>query len=230
MRQDSSHNTSTIDMHDKHEASDAEMPGTPLERKLEKIMPPFQRFIHDQVTGSVLLIICTIATRCLHSTGTAKQQRNDAEGCPGRPARSYTTEVNPMDPLLKLEQHGQSYWLDNLTRAMITNGELQRRASEHGLRSMTSKPAIFRKAIAGSRDYDSRIEELLKAGTTRVRYTRRSSPPMCAMPATCCAPSTSPPTGWMVTSASRFRRIWHMTRAPRSKRPDDCTNGSTGQT
>jgi NhaA family Na+:H+ antiporter len=61
MRQDSSHNTSTIDMHDKHEASDAEMPGTPLERKLEKIMPPFQRFIHDQVTGSVLLIICTIA-------------------------------------------------------------------------------------------------------------------------------------------------------------------------
>jgi hypothetical protein len=34
--------------------------GTPLERKFEKIMPPFQRFTHDQVTGSILLIICTL--------------------------------------------------------------------------------------------------------------------------------------------------------------------------
>ena len=33
---------------------------TPLERKLEKIMPPFQRFTHDQATGSILLIICTL--------------------------------------------------------------------------------------------------------------------------------------------------------------------------
>jgi NhaA family Na+:H+ antiporter len=48
-------------MHDKHDGRDAEMMRTPLERKLEKIAPPFQRFIHDQATGSVLLIICTIA-------------------------------------------------------------------------------------------------------------------------------------------------------------------------
>ena len=34
--------------------------GTPLERKLEKIIPPFQRFTHDQATGSILLIICTL--------------------------------------------------------------------------------------------------------------------------------------------------------------------------
>ncbi|MGB7934212.1 MAG: Na+/H+ antiporter NhaA, partial [Gammaproteobacteria bacterium] len=33
--------------------------GTSLERKLEKILPPFQRFTHDQTTGSILLIICT---------------------------------------------------------------------------------------------------------------------------------------------------------------------------
>jgi NhaA family Na+:H+ antiporter len=34
--------------------------GTSLERKLEKILPPFQRFTHDQATGSILLIICTL--------------------------------------------------------------------------------------------------------------------------------------------------------------------------
>jgi NhaA family Na+:H+ antiporter len=48
-------------MDDRHEASDAEIMGTPLEKKLEKIIPPFQRFTHDQATGSVLLIICTVA-------------------------------------------------------------------------------------------------------------------------------------------------------------------------
>jgi NhaA family Na+:H+ antiporter len=44
-----------------NETSEPEAIGTPLERKLERIIPPFQRFIHDQTTGSVLLIICTMA-------------------------------------------------------------------------------------------------------------------------------------------------------------------------
>jgi NhaA family Na+:H+ antiporter len=39
--------------------------GTPLEKKLEEIIPPFQRFTHDQTTGSVLLIICTTAALLL---------------------------------------------------------------------------------------------------------------------------------------------------------------------
>ena len=34
--------------------------GTPVEKKLEEIIPPFQRFTHDQTTGSILLIFCTI--------------------------------------------------------------------------------------------------------------------------------------------------------------------------
>ena len=34
--------------------------GTPLERKLEEMIPPFERFTHDQTTGSILLIICTL--------------------------------------------------------------------------------------------------------------------------------------------------------------------------
>jgi len=83
-----------------------------------------------------------------------------------------------MDSWLKLAQHGQSYWLDNLTRAMINNGELQRRASDRDLRGVTSNPAIFKKAIAGSRDYDSRIEELLEAGCDAHEIYETLSPPM----------------------------------------------------
>jgi transaldolase len=69
-----------------------------------------------------------------------------------------------MNPLLKLITCGQSYWLDNLTRAMIMSGDLERRVREEGLRGVTSNPAIFHKAIAGSEDYDSQIRELASAG------------------------------------------------------------------
>lgn len=71
-----------------------------------------------------------------------------------------------MDRLLKLAEHGQSYWLDNLTRHKILSGELHRRVQQDGLRGVTSNPAIFQKAIAGSDLYDREIEEAVAAGRT----------------------------------------------------------------
>ena len=47
---------------------------------------------------------------------------------------------------------------------MIDSGELQRLIDEDGLRGMTSNPAIFEKAIAGSRDYDDDIRALAREG------------------------------------------------------------------
>jgi transaldolase/glucose-6-phosphate isomerase len=67
-----------------------------------------------------------------------------------------------MTPLLELITHGQSYWLDNLTRAMIKNGALKKRVDEQGLRGVTSNPAIFNKAISGSTDYDEQIAQLVR--------------------------------------------------------------------
>ena len=64
-----------------------------------------------------------------------------------------------MNPLLMLAEHGQSYWLDNLTREMIANGELERRVSEGGLRGITSNPSIFYKAISGGDFYDAQIHQ-----------------------------------------------------------------------
>ncbi len=77
-----------------------------------------------------------------------------------------------MNPLLMLERYGQSYWLDNLTRAMIKRGQLQTWVSDRGLRGITSNPAIFHKAIAGSRDYDEQIQQLVENndGATQAVY------------------------------------------------------------
>ncbi|MFW6192068.1 MAG: bifunctional transaldolase/phosoglucose isomerase, partial [Gemmatimonadota bacterium] len=69
-----------------------------------------------------------------------------------------------MNPLLELLEHGQSYWLDNLTRGMIRDGTLERRVREEGLRGVTSNPAIFSKAISRGHEYDEQIERLAREG------------------------------------------------------------------
>ena len=67
-----------------------------------------------------------------------------------------------MHPLRRLMTYGQSYWMDNLTRGMITSGELQRLIQEDDLRGVTSNPAIFEKAITGSTDYTNALDVLQK--------------------------------------------------------------------
>jgi transaldolase len=68
------------------------------------------------------------------------------------------------NPLCQLSRYGQAYWIDNLTRSMIRSGELNTRVTEHGLRGVTSNPAIFHKAIAGSNEYDAQIQQLVHEG------------------------------------------------------------------
>jgi transaldolase len=69
-----------------------------------------------------------------------------------------------MNTLIELLETGQSYWLDNLTRGKITNGELKKRVDEQGLRGITSNPSIFNKAISAGQDYDGQISALVKKG------------------------------------------------------------------
>ncbi len=78
-----------------------------------------------------------------------------------------------MNPLKQLLEHGQSYWLDSLSRAMIADGSLKRRVVEEGLRGITSNPEIFEHAIAHGGDYDPAIEKAVKDGlSTDALYER----------------------------------------------------------
>ena len=67
------------------------------------------------------------------------------------------------NPLLELQTYGQSVWYDNIERGMIISGQLQRLIAEDGLRGMTSNPAIFEKAISGSRQYAGTLRQLAGA-------------------------------------------------------------------
>jgi transaldolase len=59
-------------------------------------------------------------------------------------------------------EHGQSPWLDNLKRSLITSGDLAS-MRDSGIRGLTSNPTIFQKAIQGSADYDEQFRSLISA-------------------------------------------------------------------
>jgi transaldolase/glucose-6-phosphate isomerase len=66
----------------------------------------------------------------------------------------------PSNPLRELQGYGQSVWLDYIRRSLLTSGELQHLVDDDGLRGVTSNPAIFEKAIAGSSDYSDLLQSL----------------------------------------------------------------------
>ena len=58
--------------------------------------------------------------------------------------------------LQQLHDHGQSPWLDYITRDILRNGKLQEMI-ELGIMGMTSNPTIFQKAIGGSQLYEDEL-------------------------------------------------------------------------
>ncbi len=72
--------------------------------------------------------------------------------------------VTLSNPLRKLEELGQSIWIDFIRRGMISSGELRRLIEDDGVSGVTSNPSIFEKAIVDSHDYDSAIRSMAIAG------------------------------------------------------------------
>ena len=68
------------------------------------------------------------------------------------------------NPLLKIQEFGQSIWQDYIQRNIILSGELKQLIDEDGIRGVTSNPSIFDTAIAGSRDYDDDIRAMALEG------------------------------------------------------------------
>jgi len=68
------------------------------------------------------------------------------------------------NPLVEVMKLGQSIWYDNIRRAMLVSGDLQKKIDEDDLRGVTSNPTIFEKAITGSTDYDEQMRQLITAG------------------------------------------------------------------
>jgi transaldolase len=72
-----------------------------------------------------------------------------------------------MKPSRSFQDLGQSLWLDNITRALLNSGTLQRYIDELSVTGLTSNPTILDHAIKNSSDYDADIAR--KAHSTKSR-------------------------------------------------------------
>src|SRR5260370_3226744 len=64
----------------------------------------------------------------------------------------------------KLHEQGQSLWLDNITRDLLTGGTLKGYIEEVSVTGLTSNPTIFDHAIKNSNAYDAVIRKKLAEG------------------------------------------------------------------
>jgi len=71
-----------------------------------------------------------------------------------------------MKPTQALHEAGQSIWLDNITRALLDKGTLDRYIAECSVTGLTSNPTIFDNAIKGGHDYDADIAGRKTAGAS----------------------------------------------------------------
>jgi transaldolase len=69
-----------------------------------------------------------------------------------------------MRPTQQLHEAGQSIWLDNITRDLLTSGTLKRYIDDLSVTGLTSNPTIFDNAIKHSQDYDAGIRRKVAEG------------------------------------------------------------------
>ncbi|HWW46098.1 MAG TPA: transaldolase family protein, partial [Acidimicrobiia bacterium] len=68
--------------------------------------------------------------------------------------------------IARLHDFGQSPWLDNLTRPLVTEGVLAHLRDEDGISGVTSNPTIFEKAMGSGNAYDAELVQCAKDGLT----------------------------------------------------------------
>src|SRR6266550_3344016 len=64
-------------------------------------------------------------------------------------------------PLHQLADHGQSVWLDYLSRDILDSGKLAEMMEKDAVVGVTSNPTIFQKALASGDAYDEQLKSLL---------------------------------------------------------------------
>ena len=71
-----------------------------------------------------------------------------------------------MNATQRLHDLGQSLWLDNITRGLLTSGTLARYISDFAVTGLTSNPTICEHAIGNSNFYDDAIRKKSDEGET----------------------------------------------------------------
>ncbi len=71
-----------------------------------------------------------------------------------------------MNPTAQLNRAGQSLWLDNITRDLLTSGRLRHYVDDLAVTGLTSNPTIYDKAIGGTAAYDDAVRAAAARGAS----------------------------------------------------------------
>ena len=119
-----------------------------------------------------------------------------------------------------LHNLGQSIWLDNITRDLLTSGTLKRYIDELSVTGLTSNPTIFDHAIKNSSAYDVAIRAGIQRRASQAKrffsiWRWKTS----LKPRISFDPFTTGPTAWTAGCRWRSRPCWPTTRPALSPRP-----------
>jgi len=96
--------------------------------------------------------------------GFLRAQFTDQERHRRRVGKIAAIEAASNFPVEALLRQGQSIWMDNIARSMLTSGELRRLAWEDRVAGMTSNPTIFEKAMGHGPEYEEPARKLAEQG------------------------------------------------------------------
>src|ERR671936_2499811 len=108
----------------------------------------------ERVTGGELAV--EIARTFLRAEFSGQERHKRRLG------KVMAIEAESYAPIESLRRHGQSLWLDNIARSMLTSGELRRLAWEDRVVGVTSNPTIFEKAMSQGPEYEAPATALAK--------------------------------------------------------------------
>ena len=80
-----------------------------------------------------------------------------------------------MNATQQLHDLGQSLWLDNITRELLTSDTLSRYIREFAVTGLTSNPTIFDQAIKNGDFYDDAIRKKALAGKSSKASSKNSA-------------------------------------------------------
>ncbi len=96
--------------------------------------------------------------------GFLRAQFTDQERHRRRVGKTAAIEAAANFPVEALLRQGQSIWVDNIARSMLTSGELRRLAWEDRVAGVTSNPTIFEKAMGHGPEYEAPARKLAEQG------------------------------------------------------------------
>ena len=153
--------------------------GTVIERLARFLKIPLEAIatIGDQPTDVMMFKRSGLSIAMGNSSEDVRRQANhvttshDDEGFANAVDQFILPRAKPAGTdVLKatgqLHRLGQSLWLDNITRDLLSKGTLQHYIDDLSVTGLTSNPTIFEQAIKNSSAYDSAITAKLGQGKT----------------------------------------------------------------